>query len=411
MGSDSIHITSRGTRIIRIARRVGSEMYLSRSYYYRCKLKGRPQYFSLGRDYGQAVRLGDQIQAFLFAGGDFTEARQRFTPQKEARVQRRQIASIGDVLDCYEQNYAALDVTHNTARDYGRRLISIVSEVLGERSGQGRAFSKEETRAQPLTVLTRKLVTDLKNMRMRGSFDQMQLLSAKRTLNSRLREAKALFKEAALDVYRDHGLVIPNLSEFLDSPLFARTRVEYQLPKPEMMSRLVNEAQAQLPPSDDNAYLGFVLAFHAGLRASEIAGARWDWLGFSDRPYMRVSMESDLHTKSGRGRTVELEPWVYEYLMSRRKPEAVRMLSGSEKERRRLSIKRLGDWLRSHGMHEIDKPVHELRKWYGSFVAATCGLTEAQRRLGHSSHQVTNDYYSDLEFPPSLTALWRRNTN
>jgi len=406
MSQDQSYVTRRGTRLIRMSRRVGSKVYLSRSYYLRCKLKGRPRYFALGRDFPEAARLGDQIHAFLFAGGDFHEALQRFTPAMAAREQRRQISSIGEVLDCYERNHIALDVSQGTAKSYGSRLLTLLTDLMVKRSGEGESVDKEKVRNLPLTILTRKLVTDLKNLRLTGINDQKQLLSAKRTLNSRMREAKALFKPAALDLFRDQGLVVPNLSEFLDSPMFTRTRIEYQLPKPECIQNLVMEARKELPTKNANDYVSFLLAFHAGLRAAEIAAARWDWLGMSDRPYLRVGIESDFHTKSRRGRTIVLEPWVHELLLSYKKEGATYMLSGSQKERSRFSNKRLVDWLRSHGMPEVIKPIHELRKWYGSYIACVFGLTEAQHRLGHSSHQVTCDYYADLEFPTWLSALW-----
>jgi integrase len=106
-------------------------------------------------------------------------------------------------------------------------------------------------------------------------------------------------------------------------------------------------------------------------------------------------------------RTVELERWVYDLLLARR-DLGIYMLSGDEDERTSHATDRVIEWLRAHGLADIDKPLHELRKWFGSFVAQTFGLTEAQRRLGHSTPQLTCDYYADLEFPAWLADLWRK---
>lgn len=408
MPSNLVYHTPRGVRLLRIARQHNGRTSHSRSFYYISSVQGQRCYFSLGREFRQAANLAEQISAFLFAGGQIQEAARRFTPEKAVRQARQQISTLGEVLECYLDNHVALDVRESTARDYCVRLVSVIAEVLQHRTGAKRQMTREEIGRLPVSILTRKLLVEFKNIRAGAITDERKLLSAKRTINSRLRDSKALFKPSALDIYRDNGLVLPNLDEFLGTPIFTRTKICYQLPDPMLMQTLIAAGHDELPALGANEYLIFVLALHAGLRAKEILFSRWSWLGQSDRPYLRIAVESDLRTKNSRGRTIELEPWVFELLTSYRDDLRVHILKSEALLPRKEAAKRVFVWLRSKGLDTLDKPLHELRKWYGSFVAQTVGLTEAQRRLGHTTPQVTFDYYADLEFPDWLADSWRK---
>ena len=61
-------------------------------------------------------------------------------------------------------------------------------------------------------------------------------------------------------------------------------------------------------------------------------------------------------------------------------------------------------WLRKMGVDD-PKPCHRLRKEFGSFVSTTFGLFYAQKFLGHSSPNVTSDYYAGLTDFPELKAM------
>jgi integrase len=54
----------------------------------------------------------------------------------------------------------------------------------------------------------------------------------------------------------------------------------------------------------------------------------------------------------------------------------------------------LTTWLRKKGVH-ADKPLHTLRKEYGSQICAMHGIHAASRALRHSDIRVTNEYYAD----------------
>lgn len=58
-------------------------------------------------------------------------------------------------------------------------------------------------------------------------------------------------------------------------------------------------------------------------------------------------------------------------------------------------LKRLSAWLKSRGI-TYGRPVHFLRKVFGSVVATRHGLFAARDYLGHSSVLVTEKHYAAL---------------
>src|SRR4029077_11344984 len=55
---------------------------------------------------------------------------------------------------------------------------------------------------------------------------------------------------------------------------------------------------------------------------------------------------------------------------------------------------RLIAWLRSHGVKAL-KPLHTLRKEFGSVLCAAYGIHAASRGLRHSAVAITDAFYSD----------------
>ena len=55
------------------------------------------------------------------------------------------------------------------------------------------------------------------------------------------------------------------------------------------------------------------------------------------------------------------------------------------------------------------KKTHELRKLYGSIVAARHGLFAAQKLLGHKDPKVTSRFYAGLTDLPAVSIFGDRN--
>ena len=67
-------------------------------------------------------------------------------------------------------------------------------------------------------------------------------------------------------------------------------------------------------------------------------------------------------------------------------------------------FKRLIAWLRQNGV-KGNKPLHTLRKEFGSQICAAHGVHAASRQLRHADIAITNMFYTDAR-KRALTGLW-----
>jgi hypothetical protein len=54
----------------------------------------------------------------------------------------------------------------------------------------------------------------------------------------------------------------------------------------------------------------------------------------------------------------------------------------------------LTGWLRDHGI-EVDKPIHVLRKEFGSRINPKCDIHAASMALWHADIGITAQFYAD----------------
>ena len=148
----------------------------------------------------------------------------------------------------------------------------------------------------------------------------------------------------------------------------------------------------------------FLLALSCGFRRAEIDSLQWEQLDF-ERNQIHLYENEHTRLKSETSqRTVDVDPMVMELFSNWRESESgvfvVRSdigFSGKSHAtfyRCQKHFKCLILWLRRNGI-ESQKPLHELRKEYGSLVCMKYGLFEASSALGHSSIQITAASYLD----------------
>jgi integrase len=94
-------------------------------------------------------------------------------------------------------------------------------------------------------------------------------------------------------------------------------------------------------------------------------------------------------------------------ISSRLKPKTV--LRG-DYYRCNTHFERLTAWLRLQGVTE-QKPLHTLRKEFGTLVNLAHGIHAASKALGHADITLTNNFYSDsrIRVTPGLGQLSGRN--
>ncbi len=198
---------------------------------------------------------------------------------------------------------------------------------------------------------------------------------------------------------------MPDLSPFLATPPFRKVRQDYRLPATASMEKVLLLIASGPQGWDRNSWLGVFLAAQTGLRKGEICHARWSWLRNDDFPFIEVRQEEDFTPKDSQSRKIPLRAAAYHAIQTLRVDGGPYLVRGEENERVEEWGRRASGFLREHGL-DSPKPLHELRKWFGSAVACRYGLTRAQAWLGHTSHQLTHDYYADLAFPTALLRFW-----
>ena len=228
------------------------------------------------------------------------------------------------------------------------------------------------------------------------------------SVSTDLRSGAAVFTPNAMKFYADAGMTVVNP--------FAGIHVQQYEIKPfegypiESVRALMAAATDELRGKDGPAYAVFLLALCAGLRAQEAAWVK--------RTHIRpngifVESDSEAHvTKNTKSRFVPLpESVVVELraiggdgpflLADDERPNGKKEVGNKRGYR---VLKRLSAWLKTKGI-SYGRPVHFLRKVFGSVVATRHGLFTARDYLGHGSVIVTEKHYAALLEKPIVDLM------
>ena len=182
---------------------------------------------------------------------------------------------------------------------------------------------------------------------------------------------------------------------------------------------LITAARNELRESDPDAYLALLLAIGAGLRKGEIDSLRWQQINFQRQTLrIEVSEHGDLKTDESAAE-VEIDEALASELRAHMKGKKIpfvigsvhgpRVSFGSQEYRCEPTFRRLYTWLRGKGI--IDKkPLHVLRKEFGSIINQRHGLYAASAALRHrniattAGHYVANRSRIMFEFGDLLTS-------
>jgi integrase len=295
--------------------------------------------------------------------------------------------TVGKVLELYEKNARSLELEDHTARTCRNCLRLVIR--------RGLPSSKPDD--VKVVALTGKLVRGYKAAMLEAfdDEDEQRQQQVKRSTNSILRQARAVFKPAALQLYKDNGLELPDLREFKEEPDFPKCgKDDYRPPSDEILAKTFGaiERLAHGGPIHRNMHRALCLAVGAGLRKSEIAEARWNWFTQVDgQPMLR----SSYITKNGSNMDTPIVGEWYRKLQATRPQQANAddlVLQGCATERRETTFRRISRMMRGLGW-ETEKCVHEFRAFVGCKVAEKHGIEAASLFLRHGAISTTQKYY------------------
>ena len=398
--SDLVRYAKSGKEVAKVAKvgggKLSSTYWLPRVY--------RPKYSTQDGSVGQvafwwarlshagrrhAVNLGtaDKRQAAAKAASMFASvigegwdaALAEIDPDRHAS---RAGGTVGDVIAALDR----ADLRGRTRSNYVNCLRWWAARHLEMRPGR-KEFSRnseewrEKMNSVPLADLTIARVEEIRDRFIaagKASGDTKAELRARVSAKSYLRNARAGIG-AAVKLAK---MTIPDPRPFSGVTVAGaavtgyRSRID--------AGALLRDAQSDLAQTEPDVYAVILLALGAGLRRGEIENLRW---GSVDEAGGRVWVEASgtwqPKTQESEG-GVDVDVGLLKALGVRGGDEALVIGPGATEAAVR--------WLRSRGI-DSNKPIHTLRKEFGSIVCHTADLITASKQLRHSSLAVTAGVY------------------
>jgi hypothetical protein len=229
--------------------------------------------------------------------------------------------------------------------------------------------------------------------------DQGKQQSLKRSFNSTLRNAAAVFSEDAVFILAQltmpggKKLVLPDFTVLRKTikrllyPKAKKTAEQYNRPDQTVLDKTLKEWLA-LPR---NEFLAVGLALLGSTRRSEIRQADWDWFKTYDG-YVWLDARGTFKDQTGVLRTRVLEPF-YSIFMAHAKAQGWYASSGQILNGVYWDFDRnVSSWMKGLGWN-TKKHLHALRAWAGSLVYTKYGAGMACLFCRHGHEQTTKDFY------------------
>ena len=310
------------------------------------------------------------------------------------RVPTKDVPTIGDVC----AGLATLDKRPATVRNYSVALRWWGAQILGlkpsrEHFGPRSAEYRARLDAVQLSRLDGKTCTTIAGRFIAESGSDATLQRrAKLSIRSLHRNAKAGLRA----VEKAERLTLPEPKPFAGFQPPAAKALPYRgaINAPDLLRR----AHAELAGRDLEAFRVVLLGLGAGLRRSEIANLRWRHV---DGAKSRIVVESHgtFQTKNDASESaVHVDAGLINALGKAGEPSELVVSA--------LAVDAAVQWLRAQGVTAL-RPLHELRKEFGSLVFQSSDLLTASRQLRHGSLAMTAQVYVEArtKAAPAIGAM------
>jgi len=350
-------------------------------YYWRETIKGRKYFESLHVPY--TGRKAEEKEAVARMQEKQKLARtEQFDRLDDTRV-KVGYATIGAIIKQYEAAAAAYGLADSSRKKAVNSLKFIITTATGHYSDDLSS-----------TVLTGKLVRDYRDAVLAGRTD---LDTARRTIASTLRNARAVFAGWTHDEYRK--LKLPDLTDFKKGAANRTHIKQYVLPPQDLIDRTIKAGRQLLQDGKTGLAAMFLLTYDCALRSTEAQLATRDWIGDG---WIEVRAGKTWNARRV-GRKIPLNKETQAELESLLRQNEEYILPGKHMtERKTLAEREFSEWMRGLGWtrEQYPKTAHELRKLKGSRWYTDQGPHIAQTLLGHVSVATTCKLYATLDKLP-----------
>jgi integrase len=265
----------------------------------------------------------------------------------------------------------------------------------------GRKSWIETVDALELDSVTPEKVLDWKHAYINGAVNDADRKRRIVTVNTTIRNAKALFARRMLPHLQER-IQLPDPLPFSGVPLEKQPSTRYRSRTD--ARKILEAAEEELREKHPECYLIVCLALKCGLRRAEIDSLLWRSVDLlrrvihveSNEYYQLKSEDSHGEIDLGEAMVETLSKFKKaangEFVVEADRPAKPHLDSGSYRCQTHFNY--VTDWLRKQGV-KVARPLHELRKEVGSVIAQEHGIFAASRFLRHSDIRITSEYYLD----------------
>jgi integrase len=314
--------------------------------------------------------------------------------------------TVGDLIETVRP---LLGVRLRTFEIYAYALRKIAREATGRPDKSKHRFDpkarswRRDSGAILLAKLTPNSVADWKTKVVSESgANPVDQARARRNVNSFIRNARALFGRKALKRLKEKGVNLPSPLPFEGVELEEQGNTKYRSTFDPKI--LLQEAKKELQEKDIDTWAVILLGLGAGLRRKEIDGLCWQQLDFQ-RSEIHVFNHEGFQAKTDDSEgKIYVDPGLMAELLRLKDKEVTayvvesatpgRSVGASQYYRAGQTFEKVTTWLRAHGVTG-DKPLHSLRKEFGSIICESADIHTASRQLRHSNLATTAAFYTD----------------
>lgn len=403
-----------GKRLFKLTRR-NSQGVMMTDADYSCQLScaGRRERFQLHTaNKAEAASKAAAIYRDVVGKG-WEDALRLHKPKATVKVETLPPATVGSLIAASMRLSSARAESMGAYAKALRRIAVGALELKGGKKFDafkgGRAAWLEKIDSRPLSDLTPSVVLAWRNKFMKAARTPEARGRAAVTVNSLLRNAKALLSKKVRP-FIEQEMQLP-------SPLFFEGISAEQEPSLRYRSKIDAEAilraaQSELAVQDTEAFKLLLLTLVCGLRRSEADTLMWSQFDFGNRVLVIEDTEHKrLKSKDSAG-DIDLEPELCAlfqgYMAKTQSPfvleqsQRIRIATMQKRETRGYRCepthRSLLAWLRVQGVNGI-RPMHTLRKEIGAVIASRDGIWKASRYLRHSDIRITSKLYADKKIP------------
>ena len=343
------------------------------------------RYFPLGLDRDEALKMADTIRGHLMLY-PFDDVLKMFNKKAFAKI-KPPAPTFGQCLAILEKHQSAIGLRDSSLKGYKDSLGGFIRKVAGKKT----LVDKFD-----LSQLDDDFIMEYKRVCLEGITDESKLASRKRTINSRIRQVKAMFSREKL--FKEYDMTF--VEDLRDAEFFTGLKTNYKLPSEELIKSTFELWEDST--GDLRTLLG--LALHFGMRRNEIFHARKPWFQM-DGDKARINITSDLsfRPKGGHEGFTLGNKIVAADILNKASDDDYLITERADSGRPLFDATL--DKLRAIGWDRAS-PLHELRKLFGSYIASTESIYIAQKFLRHADASTTNESYSDAIIEGEIKNLW-----